>query len=205
MKKVPSPMVRTDIKQPLSADQVRRLLRAARSSRQPRRDEALLLFLADTGVRASELVSLKIGDIDFQSRAFKVRGKGNKIRQGYLGAAVTKALKVYCRSRNCLPDEYLFPSERSYCTGISEPLTRSGVQQLLTRLAEAAGITGQVSPHQFRRFAAVEFLRGGGNVFALQNILGHSSLTMTRRYCALAEADVEAQHRQFSPVDRLLR
>jgi site-specific recombinase XerD len=204
IKRVPAPIVREDIKQPLSGEQLRRLLAAAKRSPHARRDVALLLFLADTGVRCTELIELKTSNVDLQSRTFKVTGKGRKNRQGYLGSATTQALKAYGRSKRGKKCEYVFESEKGNCGNIGEPLTRSGVQQMLKRLAQAAGIQGQVSPHQFRRFASVEFLRGGGSVFALQQMLGHSTLAMTRRYCSLAEADVEAQHRQFSPADRLL-
>lgn len=203
MSKVPAPIVREEVKQPLSVEQVRRLLAAARRSQQAKRDEALILFLADTGVRVTELIKLKIGDVDFHSRMFKVVGKGEKVRQGYFGSVTTKALKAYCKPKLEKRNLWVFESERGSCGGIGDPLTRSGVQQILTRLARSAGIKSQVSPHQFRRFASVEFLRSGGSVFALQNLLGHSTLAMTRRYCALAQADVEAQHRQFSPADRL--
>jgi site-specific recombinase XerD len=59
------------------------------------------------------------------------------------------------------------------------------------------------SPHTFRYTFAVEFLRAVGNVFSLQQPLGHTSLHMTNRYVALAQGDIENQHRQFSPVERL--
>ena len=61
------------------------------------------------------------------------------------------------------------------------------------------------SPHTCRHYFAVEFLRAGGNVFTLKELLGHTTLTMVNRYVQLAQADLEAQHRQFSPADRLKR
>lgn len=203
MKKVPAPIARVEVKQPLTLAQVRRLLRAAKRTGQAKRDQAMLLFLADTGVRVSELIRLKIGDVDLRGRTFTVLGKGNKARQGYLGEVTTKALKTYLRSRKDRASDYLFESEKGSCGAIGDPLTRSGVDQLLKRLASDAELNVQVSAHQFRRFASVEFLRAGGSVFALQDLLGHASLHMTRRYCALAEADIEAQHRKFSPGDRV--
>jgi site-specific recombinase XerD len=60
-----------------------------------------------------------------------------------------------------------------------------------------------VLPHTFRHTFAVMFLRAGGNTFTLQQLLGHTSLAMTNRYVALAQADIENQHRQFSPADHL--
>jgi integrase/recombinase XerD len=71
-------------------------------------------------------------------------------------------------------------------------------------LGRVAGIqSARCSPHTFRHTFAVEFLRGGGNVFSLKELLGHTSLTICNRYIALAQADLERQHRQYSPADRL--
>jgi site-specific recombinase XerD len=78
--------------------------------------------------------------------------------------------------------------------------------QLIERLGKAAKLEAvRCSPHIFPHTFAVEFLRGGGNVFTLKELLGHTSLTRVNRYLALAQADLENQHRQFSPGDRLKR
>ena len=97
-----------------------------------------------------------------------------------------------------------FCADRGPCAG--EPLTRSGLRQLVSRLGKDAGIQAtRCSPHNFRHTFAVSFLRNGGNAFTLQQMLGHTSLHMTNRYVALAQADIENQHRQFSPADCLGR
>ena len=81
----------------------------------------------------------------------------------------------------------------------------NAVAKLLKRLNNHAKVWGvRVSPHTFRHTFAVMFLRSGGQVFTLKQILGHESLSMTNRYVAVAQADVTAQHRQFSPVDALI-
>ena len=83
-------------------------------------------------------------------------------------------------------------------------LTRTGLRVLIGRLGKVAKVeTTRCSPHTFRHTFSVEFLRAGGNVFTLQQLLGHTHLHMTNRYVALAQADIENQHRQFSPVARL--
>ncbi len=71
---------------------------------------------------------------------------------------------------------------------------------MLSKLGEAAGVN-KVHPHRFRRTAAVQFLRNGGNFFALQKLLGHESLEMVRRYVDLASNDVAEAHQKASPVD----
>lgn len=84
-----------------------------------------------------------------------------------------------------------------------EPLTRSGLLHLLKRLGKQAGFKDEVCVHALRRSFAVQMLRNGANVFSVQAMLGHTNLQMTRKYCALALTDAEAQHRQFSPMDHL--
>lgn len=200
MERIPVPTARTDQIQPFTTDQVAALLGAARRSRHARRDEAIVTLLFDTGLRASELCALRRQDVDFQARRCVVMGKGRKQRLVPFGKAAAKVIWTYLREEPHDDDDPLFVSERG------EPLTRSGLLQLTERLGEAAGVAAvRCSPHTFRHTFAVEFLRAGGNTFSLMTLLGHTSLHMTNRYVALAQADIESQHRQFSPADRLKR
>lgn len=202
MAKIPKPVVRFEEKQPLTPEQVKALLSAARCSLQPRRDEAIILLLLDTGIRSSELVGLMVKDIDLHARRCTVVGKGNKLRVVYFGLATGNALRLYLKRHPAVPDEPLFLADKS--GGVIRALTRSGLRSLLMRLGQAAGIQGTpCSPHVLRRTFAVTWLRNGANVFSLQAMLGHSELRMTQRYLALARSDIAEQARQFSPVDNL--
>jgi site-specific recombinase XerD len=198
------PVDRADQIQPFTNEQVDALLSQARSSNHPRRDEALLLFLLDTGCRASEVCALRMRDLDLSGHRAVVRGKGNKSRNVFLGRQATKALWAYLRAEPRESDQFLFTADRGTAKG--EALTRSGLGQLVRRLGRAAGIEAtRSSPHTCRHTMAIEFLRAGGNVFALKELLGHTTLAMVNRYVALAQADLANQHRQFSPADRLKR
>ena len=199
MGRVKAPTARTENKQPISDENVIKLLHAAKNSTSNLRDEALLLLLLDTGLRASEICSLQIGDIDVQARSFKVVGKGNKIRMGHFGCSTLKSLFRYLRSRKrAATDEPLFLSRKG------GKLTVNGLKQLTERLAKVAGIEPSLcGPHAFRRTFAVNIIRAGANLFSVQSMLGHTDLQMTRKYVQLAESDIENQHRQFSPVDRM--
>jgi site-specific recombinase XerD len=199
-----APIARADQIQPFTAAQIQALLTAARKSRHARRDEAIILFLLDTGARATELCQLRLRHVDLASKSCRVLGKGNKHRVIYFGRDTTKALWTYLKAEPREADDALFQADRG--TRAGEPLTRSGLLQLIERLGKAAKIeVTRCSPHTFRHTFAVEFLRAGGNTFALMTLLGHTCLDMTRKYAALAQADVENQHRQFSPADRLRR
>jgi integrase/recombinase XerC len=196
------PVVRQDQVQPFTSEQVLALVNAARRTALPRRNEAILLLLLDTGARASELCGARVEDLDFSARCFTVQGKGGKSRRLYFSAATHRALWRYLEETPHASADPLFLSERGEESGGG--LTRNGLLLLCRRLGKAAGVAGaRCSPHTFRHTFAVNFIRNGGNAFTLKQLLGHTSLTMVNRYLALADADLEAQHRQYSPVEAL--
>jgi integrase/recombinase XerC len=198
------PIARPDQIQPFTQEQQQALLDAARKSRHRRRDEAIVLFLLDTGARASEACSLRKGDLDLQNFRCTVLRKGNKHRTVCFSGTTRKALWQYLKEEPRDADAPLFLADRGERS--AEALTRSGLRQFVERLGKAVRVQGvRCSPHTFRHTFAVEYLRAGGNVFSLKELLGHTTLAMTNRYVALAQADIEAQHRQFSPVDRLTK
>lgn len=212
MERITAPVDRPDQVQPFSDDQLRALLVAARRPRRTPserrgsalRDEAIVLLLLDTGIRATELCSLTCDDVDLQAALVQVReGKGGKGRTVPFSRDTKRALYKYLNERDADErDAPLFLSERGNKAG--DELTRSGLLQLIRRLGKVAGIEGaRCSPHTFRHSFAVGFLRAGGNVFTLRQMLGHESLHMTNRYVAIAQADIRNQHRAFSPVARL--
>jgi integrase/recombinase XerD len=138
------------------------------------------------------------------SKRCTVRGKGNKVRTVYFSRDTAKAVYNLMKDRPRDPDAPVFVADRGVRAG--EALTRGGLLQLFQRLGTQANIHGtRCSPHTARHTAAVWFLRNGGHVFALKEMLGHTDLKCTSRYVALAQADVQAQHAQFSPVARLRR
>lgn len=198
VKRIKPPAVRTEMKHPVSDDHVEKLLQACRHSNYSHRDTAMVLLLVDTGLRASELCELRMDDWDSQNRSLRVLGKGNKYRTVYLGLNATKALKKYFRHQTHSADSPMFVTQRGAA------FTASGLFQVMERLSQKAGIAN-AGIHALRRTFAVNMLKAGANVFTVQILMGHSDLTMTRRYCRIAEADCEAQHRQFSPADRIRR
>jgi integrase/recombinase XerD len=203
MAKMKAPPARSDQPDPLTAEQYRALLAAAKEGQAARRDTAILRLMVDTGLRASEVCALDIQDVDFEVRppAVTVRlGKGRKGRRVFLGKRGLAAVWRYLEREKRDPDEPLFVAVSGRLNG--ERLTRSGLLQLFRRLGAAAGVRS-MHPHRLRHTFAVTFLRAGGNVYTLQELLGHTSLNMVRRYVQLAEADLAAQCRRFSPGDAL--
>ena len=162
------------------------------------RNRAMVLVLLDTGVRLSELVNIKVRDINNDTGHIRVLGKGSKERVVRIGKAAQKALwrHLTCRGHNAV--------EALWLTEEGRPLHNTGVQSLIKRLKERAGITGDGSTHKFRHTFAMSFLRAGGGVFHLQYLLGHSDLEMTRRYTsALGMEDALRAHEKASPADTM--
>ncbi|KEF33387.1 hypothetical protein RDMS_12820 [Deinococcus sp. RL] len=184
----------------LSPDEYRLLLAEARKGHQKGRDTALLVTLFDTGLRLAEVAGLQVLDVRLTEGHIRVVGKGNKERIVPLGLRSTEALDRYIRKVR----KPRHPSITHLFLGRGgEPLTRSGVSQLLADLAAAVNIPrAHAAPHAFRRAFAVNYLRNGGDVFSLQHVLGHTSLEMTRRYVNLLPEDLKAAHVRVSPADR---
>lgn len=156
------------------------------------RDRAIILTLLDTGIRASELCNLSCTDYDAANGRITIQhGKGDKGRIVYVGDSTQKALWRYLLERS---DGVLF------ATRTGEALTRSSLRKLIVRLATRAGVKG-ASVHRFRHTFAVNFLRNGGNVFVLQELLGHARIDTVKTYVRLAERDLAEAQRRASPVD----
>ncbi len=207
-----SPVIRI-----LSESEVRALLKAAettttkatearRAYTQKRatgsRNVALVLLLLDTGLRIGEVARLRIGDVSLQKSGAVIvapfgSGRKSKPRVVYLGVVARRALWRYLAER----DDSLDNDAPLFTTDEGKPLSRDRLVQLVRRIGARAGVRW-CHPHVLRHTFATEFLRNGGNVFALQQALGHSDLATTRRYITLAQGDVESAFRRASPADR---
>lgn len=187
------PRVPTRVIEPLSDADLRRLLSAA-----GQRDRAVLLLLLDTGLRVSEVVGIRLGDLR-PDGGIKVTGKGAAERIVPVGGAARRAVGTYLAARG--PGA---AGERLFLNQADQALTTSGVSQLLRRLRRRTGVGARCNPHSFRHTFAHNYLVNGGDALSLQRILGHSSLEMVRRYVRLTDIDLAGRHRAASPADRLV-
>ncbi len=164
------------------------------------RNFAIILTLLDTGLRISELCSLKMEKLWLEDGMAKVLGKGNKERMIPIGKQVQRFLWHYID--RCRPEPSVTSCDFVFLTQAGRPLTTRHMQKIMTDYGRKAKLTGiRCSPHTLRHTAAISFLRNGGDVFSLQRMLGHASLEMTRRYCELADIDIKRAHSIASPVD----
>jgi integrase/recombinase XerD len=203
--RIRKPPVKTDIIQPLSQEQIEALVAAARRDPNPRlraRNTALLLFLLDTGARSSEARELTYENLDLTHRQASLLGKGNKRRTVYFSKRTARALYHYIDTQSQEPFRCVFLTE----SGINphDQFTRRGFYQVISKLFLRAGIkASKRGPHLLRHTFAIHYLRGGGRQKELMMMLGHEDMKQTNAYTALAEADLEEQHRRCSPVERM--
>jgi len=166
------------------------------------RDWTMMLMLLDSGLRASELVGLTMNNVNLEDGMVKVFGKGSKERVVPIGAKVQRKLWKYLQRYRPKPTNPLCPT--LFLTAAGNPITTDRLRTIIEKYARKARIEGvRCSPHTFRHTCAISYLRNGGDVFSLQRILGHSSLEIVRIYVNLAEADIKACHRRFSPADNM--
>lgn len=203
--------------QPFSREECERLVKAARQvTIDPKdgkasyvmhrgtgeRNTALVMVLLDTGMRVGELCRLRVDDLDLVSGELTIRpfGSGQKTsgRHVYIGKASRNMVWKYLAKRKGQDD--LRPGDPLFATVDGKYFDRHGVAALVTRIGKRASVSN-VHPHRFRHTAAIQFLRNGGNGFALQKMLGHTDMEMTRRYVMYSEMDLKDAARQFGVVD----
>jgi len=162
------------------------------------RNGCIIMTLYGTGMRISEALDLSKDNVNFDSGQIKGVGKGKRERVVFMSSSLYKALfKYYSQRRPKTTSNYFFIHEDG------RPLTRSYFEHRMHSFVEKSGMTKTCTPHILRYSFAIQFLRNGGDIFTLQNILGHKTLEMTRRYAKIATSDVEAKMKQYSPVEQL--
>lgn len=183
----------------LTRAEVERLLAAPDpSDRLFWRDKALLEFAYASGVRVSELISLKIRDLDLQEGMAAVLGKGSKERMVPVGRSAVRALIVYLREvRPRLTrgggEGAVFVNHRG------RPLSRMGVWKILQKHVRRAGLTKRVTPHTLRHSFATHLLEGGADLAAVQEMLGHADIATTQIYTHVEREFLRDVHRRFHP------
>lgn len=166
------------------------------------RNEAILWVMYDTGIRRNEVCNLKVVDVDRARGTIIVYGKGRKERRIALGK---NALQVLGRYLSHWRDSFSSADTSPYVFLTDEGrLTKEGIKMLFRRLRVRAGFDERrTNPHLLRHTFAVRYLMAGGDVFTLQELLGHEDMETIRNYMHLADANVQSQKRKFSPGDQI--
>jgi len=177
----------------LTANQLETIIKACRNPR----DKAIVLFMADSGLRRAEICDLNWRDVDMANGLVTVRrGKGGKARSAVVGASTRRALLAYRRTLADVSDNAPLFQARG-----GTRFTGSGLRLVYRRLSEQTGIC--VSPHAMRRTFVILSLRADMDVLHLQALLGHASLAMTMHYAQMVDDDLLQAHKAHSPIDNL--
>lgn len=164
-----------------------------------RRDVAIILTLYHSGLRASELCNLNIGDINFARREIKVSGKGGRDRIVPTTEQCVEAIQEYIKSdRETTADAIFVKSD-------GQKITRRSVSGMLTSLSCRAGIKN-VTAHTLRRSCATSLMNNGMDLELVQTILGHQNLSTTQSYLAISYNRLKNIHAQYHPFgDRCVK
>ncbi len=172
------------------------------------RNRAILWLLYDTGIRVSELINLRVGDLDRRKGTITVLGKGSKERRLALGQNCLRNLLYYLDKHR--PDEEKLAEwgsageDHLFLSETRQPLTKNGMEMLFKRLRERAGITGKrVSPHILRHTFAMNYLIKSSDPFSLQELLGHEDLSTVLNYIHMNDTVLQEQKRKYSPGDHI--
>ena len=184
--------------------ELRRLLDSPKGSGlKDLRDKAILELLFSTGLRVSELCSLK-ADIDLGADEFSIRGKGGKVRVVFLSETAKSAVKKYLNARKDMSDALfiqigteLRKKTKDEKTMEAGPLTKRSIERIVKQHAIKSGISKKVTPHSLRHLFATDLLSNGADIRSVQIMLGHSSISTTQIYTHITDKHLRDVHKNF--------
>jgi integrase/recombinase XerC len=200
---IPAPRLPKTLPRAMTLPDTERLLEADEDAPFPERDRALFELLYATGLRVSEAAGLDLEDVDFASRLLRVIGKGNKERIAPFGETAGDSLAAYlperARRRKGNPAAELEEGEPLFVNARGGRLTTRSMARLLKHRLRAAGLPAEISPHALRHSFATHLLEAGADLRAIQELLGHASLSTTQKYTHLDAARLREVYRRAHP------
>lgn len=196
----------------LLPEDVQKLIEATKEEKNPvaaARDRAILEFLFSSGLRISELVSLKKDSLNLKKGEFTVRGKGDKLRLVFISPRAIGALEEYFKLRKDNSkalfirhdDKETVEKQIKTLDDKLPGLTARTVQRLIKKYAVLAGITKKISPHTLRHSFATDMLANGADIRAVQELLGHSSISTTQIYTHLTNRRLKDVYDKYHNKD----
>ena len=197
---IENPKIGLKLPEVLSVDEIELIISSIDlSNKQGERNRAILETLYSCGLRVTELINLKISNINFKEGYIKVIGKGDKERLTPIGSNALKYITIYVNevrihqkiSKN--QEDFVFLNNRG------SKLSRVMIFTLIKRIVDKVGIKKKVSPHTFRHSFATHLIEGGADLRAVQEMLGHESITTTEIYTHLDRDYLRSNIMQFHP------
>ncbi len=190
------PKVKKSIPKVLSIEDVDKLLDIKLDSPLDYRNKAMLELMYATGLRISELINLKVNDIDLLEGTVIVMGKGSKERVVPVGSYAIDYLNRYLKVRYKLLKEqtdYLFINNHG------KAISRQGFFKILKKLLREKGLNEDASPHTLRHSFATHLINGGADLRSVQEMLGHSDITTTKIYTEVSDELVRKEYNEYHP------
>jgi site-specific recombinase XerD len=195
--KIKVPKAEKKVIKALSQDELNQLLCTFGTTFEGKRNKAMILVLADCGLRLGELLNIKVQNVNMNQQLLQVSGKTGE-RVVRFGSGTARALLKYLMAREMLDGHV----DRLWITKAGTALKPYAVETIFRHLSRKAGVA--VHPHLLRHTFATLWLKNGGDSLMLQRLLGHTTLMMTNRYCqAVGCYDAIESHKKYSPVDNL--
>ena len=157
------------------------------------RDKLIVELLYSTGIRLSELVNIKLSDINFYDKTIKVLGKGNKERYVLFGSVCSKLLKEYINNENRV---YLLLNKNG------NKLSERGVEYIIEKIFKSVNVHAKLTPHTLRHTFATHMLDNGCDLVTVQKLLGHSDLSTTSIYTHISNEHLRTTYLQTHPRAR---
>ncbi|TFG74851.1 MAG: site-specific tyrosine recombinase XerD, partial [Thermodesulfobacteriales bacterium] len=194
-----TPKMKKSIPGVISLEDVERVLASPNESTpEGIRDLAMLEVLYATGIRVSELIWLKLNDVNFEMGFVIVYGKGSKERIVPIGGQAQEKLRTYMElSRPLLLKSR--DSKELFVTRRAKAMTRQGFWKLIKNYALKSGITKQISPHTMRHSFATHLLERGADLRTIQIMLGHSDISTTQIYTHVENERLKEIHKKYHP------
>jgi len=189
----------------LTVDEIDRLIAApSRDTPEGLRDAAMLELMYGSGLRVSELITLRMGDLDLTTGVVRPFGKGNKERQAPVGERVRRLLATYIEDvrptfTSAMPAALGGHAAPVFLTSHGTSMTRTHFWRLIKEYAAEAGIEKSISPHTLRHSFATHLLAGGADVRAIQEMMGHASVETTQRYTRVDVARLRKTYDEAHP------
>ena len=192
------PKVKKSLPNIMSVEDVTKLLDIKLDDHFSYRNKAMLELMYATGLRVSELVELKLNDVDFSDDIVRIMGKGSKERiipmgdfaKTYLEEYIYNHRNLMLKGNNC---EYIFLNNHG------KKMTRQGFFKIIKKLASDVGISTEISPHTLRHSFASHLLKYGADLRTIQELLGHSDISTTQIYTHVANEELRKNYDEYHP------
>ena len=163
------------------------------------RDRAILETTYSAGLRVSELVGLRDGDLDFDAGVVRVRGKGRRERLSPIGSHAARALRRWLSARSLSPREPAGPEAPVFVNRFGRQLSTRSIGRMLEKYLRQTGLDRRTTPHSLRHRFATHLLDAGADIRSVQELLGHKSLVTTQVYTHVSTAGLRAIYERAHP------